>query len=92
MDSTQLLLRVAPKSAQDCLVGWHGEALKVKVRAAPEDGRANAAVIKLLADALGLPQKAIALESGVTSRNKRIRIDGINGAELKNRLDLLLQN
>ena len=77
MISSCLALRVAPKSASDAIVGWHGEALKVKVRAAPENGKANAAVIALLATTLGVPQKAISLESGQASRNKRVRITGL---------------
>jgi len=66
MESTRLTLRVTPKSSQDAIVGWQGDALKIKVRAAPENGRANAAVIAVLAEALGLPQKSVIIECGLT--------------------------
>ncbi len=78
MDSTVLTLRVAPKSPTDAIVGWHGAALKIKVRAAPENGRANEAVIGLLAEALDLPRKSIVLERGHASRDKRVRITGLS--------------
>jgi len=71
-----LKLRVAPKSAQDAAVGWHGDALKIKVCAAPENGRANAAVVELLAKALDLPKAAVVIVSGQASRDKRVRIHG----------------
>ena len=90
MDSTVLVLRVAPKSSSDAIVGWHGEALKVKVRAAPEDGRANAAVIKVLSVALNLPQKSVTITSGLISRNKRVRIHGLGSVALIARIDTLL--
>jgi len=90
MESTLLVLRVSPKSSSDAIVGWHGGALKVKVRAAPEDGRANAAVVIVLAAALDLPQKSITLESGQTSRNKRVRIHGLGSVVVKARLAALL--
>jgi uncharacterized protein len=88
LESACLKLRVAPKSAQDAIVGWHGDALKIKVRAAPENGRANAAVVKLLAETLGLPRAAIVLESGHTSRDKRVRVQGLSAEKVAERLRL----
>jgi len=90
MESTLLILRVSPKSSSDAILGWHGEALKVKVRAAPENGRANAAVIAVLSGALNIPQKSVTIESGQTSRNKRVRIHGLGSVAVKARLDALL--
>jgi len=81
------MLRVTPKSSQDAVVGWHREALKIKVRAAPENGRANAAVVEVLAGALGVAQKSVTIESGETSRNKRVRIHGLAQISVKARLD-----
>ena len=92
MESTLLTLRVAPKSSQDAVVGWHGGALKIKVRAAPENGRANAAVIKLLSAALGVPQKSVVIESGETSRHKCVRIHGLALAAVQARLDIHKMN
>ncbi len=89
MESCQLTLRVAPKSAKDAVVGWHGAALKIKVRAAPEDGKANAAVIELLAETLGLPRKSVVLESGHASRDKRVRITGLSSLDVQERLNIV---
>ncbi len=86
MESTILRLRVAPKSSQDAMVGWHGGALKIKVRAAPENGRANDAVVAVLAAALSLPRNAIVMESGQASRDKRVRIIGLTEADVQARL------
>jgi uncharacterized protein (TIGR00251 family) len=88
MESTVLTLRVAPKSARDAVVGWHGGALKIKVRAAPEGGKANAAVVEVLAEALGVPRAAITIESGHASRDKRVRIEGLTARGVQD----LLQN
>ena len=90
MESACLTLRVTPKSSLDAVVGWQGDALKIKVRAAPENGRANAAVVEVLAGALGLPKFAITIKSGQTSRNKRVRILGLAQVEVKKRLDAVL--
>jgi uncharacterized protein (TIGR00251 family) len=87
MESALLTLRVTPKSSQEAIVGWHGGALKIKVCAAPENGRANEAVVDVLADALGVPQKSVTIESGETSRNKRVRIHGLTQPEAKARID-----
>jgi uncharacterized protein (TIGR00251 family) len=62
--------------------------LKVKVRAKPEDGKANAALIAVLAKAMNLPRSALTLESGMTSRIKTIRISG--GAPLASRLSEII--
>lgn len=85
MESVVVTLRVAPKSKQNAIVGWHGEALKIKVCAAPENGEANRAVIAVLALELGLPKAAFAFDSGLTSRNKRLRINGISTEALRRR-------
>ncbi len=57
--------------------------LKVRMTAAPEKGKANKAVIRLLAKKLGLPASAISLVSGNTSKQKLVEIDGITEAALR---------
>jgi hypothetical protein len=73
-------VRLTPKSARDDIVGvvaFDGEAvLKVKVRALPEDGRANAALQKLMAKWLSVPQSSAKVIQGGKSRLKQIAIDG----------------
>jgi len=72
----RLQLKVVPKASADRIVGWMGERLKIQVRAAPERGRANAAVIELLAAALGLPRSSIRVTAGETSPQKTVLIEG----------------
>ena len=60
--------------------------LKVRVRARPVEGEANAALLKLLAKALDLPKSAVSLERGGQSRLKRIAVDGLSPDEVRARL------
>lgn len=71
---TLLSVRVQPKASRDAILGEHDGALKVTVTAAPEKGKANKAVIELLAKALGVPKSAVTLESGAASRDKTFAI------------------
>jgi uncharacterized protein (TIGR00251 family) len=72
----RLQLKVVPKASADRIVGWMGERLKIQVRAAPERGRANRAVVELLAEALGLPRSSIRITAGETSPQKTVQIQG----------------
>jgi len=67
-----------PKAARSALIGMHGGALKAKVKAPPVEGRANRALLDLLAGALGVPRGRLTLVSGEQSRNKRIRVEGVD--------------
>lgn len=78
---TRLIVRLTPKASADRIDGWEEDGqgrryLKVRVRAAPIEGRANVAMIELLAKALGLPKSRLRLAGGDTSRLKTIDIDG----------------
>jgi uncharacterized protein (TIGR00251 family) len=88
--SVLLAVRVKPGAKRAGLVGWHGEALKVGVRAAPERGRANEELLGLLAAALALPVSALEIASGTASQDKRIRITGLAPDELRRRIDAAL--
>jgi len=85
-----LALRVKPRAKRAGLVGWHGEALKVAVRAAPERGRANEELIEILAAALDLPSSALEIATGATAQDKRVRVAGLDAAELRRRIDAAL--
>ena len=67
---TRMRLRVKPGARKNAIVGVHGGALKLAVAAAPEKGRANRAVVLLLADAFGLPSPAVTITAGDTSQDK----------------------
>jgi uncharacterized protein len=84
--STRLRLRVAPGAARAGIVGRHGEAWKVRVAAPAEAGRANDAVVRLLAEALSLPRKAVTLVSGHGARDKIVELSGLDQPEIDRRL------
>jgi uncharacterized protein (TIGR00251 family) len=84
--STRLRLRVSP-GARTKSIDRHGDGWKVKVSAAPERGKANEAVIELLAQRLELPQERIELVSGHSSRDKIVELTGIERAEAERRLE-----
>jgi len=74
----RLAVKVVPGSSRDRIVGRLGAALKIKVAAPAEKGKANAAVIELLAERLGVGTEAITIESGHTSPAKILVIDGLD--------------
>jgi len=79
-------LRVAPGGSRTAVVGRHGDAWKVRVAAAPERGRANEAVLALLAETLALPRARVTLVSGGGSRDKIVELAGIEPDEIERRL------
>ncbi len=85
--STRLRLRVSPGAGRTELVGRHGDAWKVRVSAPPENGRANDAVLKLVAERVGLPRRAVSIVSGHSGREKVVQVDGIDLAESERRLE-----
>jgi uncharacterized protein (TIGR00251 family) len=85
--STRLRLRVSPGASRTELAGRYGDAWKVRVAAAPERGRANDAVIALLASRLRIPRESVSVVSGTTSRDKVIELQGLDAAEAERRLE-----
>lgn len=69
-----LHVRVQPKARANAVKGWHGAALRVSVTAAPEDGKANRAVIDLLAETFDVAPSSINLVRGAASRDKWFRL------------------
>jgi len=85
--STRLRLRVSPGARRSGIVGRHGEAWKVRVAAAPEDGKANDALLALLAKTLGVPRRSLELTTGTASRDKIVTIQGLSAYEANERLE-----
>ena len=85
--STRVGLRVSPGARRTELVGRHGDGWKVRVAAYPEHGRANEAVLGLLAERVGLPRRALSIVSGRSAREKVVHMAGIDRAESEQRLD-----
>lgn len=71
-----LLLHIQPRSTRTEVVGRHGDAIKIRLCAAPVDGAANAELLRLLAERLGVPRSALRLVAGGSSRRKRVVVTG----------------
>ena len=85
-ETTRLRLRVSPGAGRSAVVGRHGDAWKVRVTEAPERGRANDAVLRLLAETLVLPRTALTLVSGHGAREKIVELTGMGPALTERRL------
>ena len=77
--SNLIVLHVIPKSSRNEIIGWLKDAdgqpvLKVKITAPPEDGKANKALLKFLAEKWDVPVAALELSSGAASRHKRLNV------------------
>lgn len=86
MSSARLALKVSPKASRNAVTGWRGDSLKVSVTAAPERGKANQAVIDLLAEVLAVPRSAVRVLRGESSQDKLVEISGLDEAGLRERL------
>ncbi|MCB2170083.1 MAG: YggU family protein [Deltaproteobacteria bacterium] len=82
-DGLLIDVRVQPKSSKNAIVGIHGEALKIKLNAPPVEGKANKALIQLLAKLLKCPKSNVKIVSGQASRNKRLLIHIHNNDDIE---------
>lgn len=85
-DVVRISVKVVPGSSRDCLAGWLGDTLRVRVTAAPERGKANAAVEALLDRELGLARGSARIVAGQTSPRKIVEVIGLPRAEIERRL------
>ena len=82
--SDQLVaIRVQPRASREGVQGLRGEAIAIQLKAAPVDGAANAALLKLLARVLEVPLSNIELVRGATGRSKWIRVEGWSGEQVR---------
>jgi len=88
-DSATLRVRVIPRSGRTTLAGRRGEALIVRLAAAPVDGAANDALIRFLSDLLDRPRRDFSIVAGEKSRDKHIQIAGLSDDQLAARLTAL---
>ena len=72
-----ILLKVKPNAKRNSIVGCHGNRLKVSVTAPPEDGKANKAVIKLIAKKVDIKPAQVEIISGCASRGKKLHVTGV---------------
>jgi uncharacterized protein (TIGR00251 family) len=85
--TTRLKVRVSPGARRPGIAGRHGDGWKVRVAEPPEDGRANEAVLTLLAETLDVPRARVTLVSGHSSREKIVVLEGLEQAQTERLLD-----
>lgn len=78
-----LNVRAQPRSSRSGLDGLLGDAVKVRIRCAPVDGKANKELIETLADAFGVAKSSVVFKSGETSKTKRILLHGVTGERVR---------
>ena len=81
--TARLKVKVVPGSSSDQIVGWLGDALKIKVTAPPEKGKANEAVVGLLAAALSIATDDVVVVSGHSSPAKVVAIAGMDDETIR---------
>lgn len=84
----RITVRVTPGAREDAVVGWQDDALRVRVRAQAERGKANDAVCLLIATTLGVPRGSVSIARGATARGKILHIEGIDDEEARHKLGL----
>jgi hypothetical protein len=84
--TTSIVVHVQARAGRTEIMGWHGDAVKVRVAAPPADNAANEDLMRFLAERLRIPRAALRLESGATARRKRIEIAGLDRQAVLERL------
>jgi uncharacterized protein (TIGR00251 family) len=83
-------VRVIPRAGQTKLAGRRGDALLIRVAAAPVDDAANAELTAFLARLFDVPRRSVTIEAGLRGRDKRVRVTGLSDVQLSERLSTLL--
>jgi uncharacterized protein (TIGR00251 family) len=83
---TTVKVRLHPRASRNQVVGFVGDTLRVRVTAPPEDGKANQALIALLADRLDVAGSSLKIVRGHSSRDKLVAVDALNPSEIRRRL------
>lgn len=89
-DGVLVAVRAQPGARKAGVLGEQAGALKLAVTVPPEDGRANAAIVELLRELLGVKRSQVELFSGATGRNKKVLVRGVTMAELATKLTELI--
>ena len=82
-DGALLTVRAQPRSSRSGIDGIIGDAVRVRIRCAPVDGKANKELVETLADAFGIPKSSVVFKSGETSKAKRILLRGVSAAKVE---------
>ena len=81
-----LAVKVVPRAAHSRVEGWQGDTLKVRLQAPPVEGKANAALVALLAQALGVGKGNVDILRGESARTKLVRVTGLDADDIRERL------
>src|ERR1700758_1435588 len=81
-------VKVHPRAKKNAITGIVGDALKLALTSPPVDGRANEACIAFFAELLNVPRSSVTIAAGQTSRNKLIRVAGMTGAQVEEKLSV----
>lgn len=84
--STKIKVKIVPGASNSGIIGWLGDTLKVRISAPPEKGKANAAIVALISDALHVPECSVHIVSGRNSQRKMIEIHDLSRNEILQRL------
>jgi len=84
--TVRLVVHVVPRAKRSEVAGRHGDALKIKLKAPPVDGAANAELVRFVAEQLGVRLAAVTITSGLTSRRKIVVVAGIRERDALGRL------
>ena len=87
----KISIKVVPGSSQNTIAGWLGESLKIKVKCPPESGKANKAVITLLASQLNIPKTTINIISGGKSSHKILEINTLTEKEIMDKINSIIK-
>ncbi len=84
--AARIAVHITPRAAADRIDGWAGDELRVRVTAPPVEGRANAALVRLLAKALGIAPGRVRVVTRASGRRKLVEVEGLSLAEVQARL------
>ncbi len=87
MDAVKLQVKVVPGASRNRVAGRYGDGVKVQVSAAPEKGKANEAVVEVLAEWLGVKASQVAIVAGHGQPRKTVMVQGITAQTLKSRME-----
>jgi uncharacterized protein (TIGR00251 family) len=79
-------VHVVPRARASGVVGRHGDAVKIRVAAPPADGAANAELVRLVADRLGVAPARVIVTAGAAGRRKHLSVSGLDSSEIRSRL------
>ena len=86
VDGVSFAVRVHPRAKKNAITGELGDALKLSLTTPPLEGRANEACVKFFAKLLKVPRSSVTIASGLSRRNKVIRVAGVTAAFVRERL------